>query len=185
MQNYKKSIKQIYDRAIKEQNFVYSSYDRYLNDEARKMYNSDFLQKYIDERQSKLDKINQDAAININKTLEEYMAKLGPNKEVIDSLEYQTKLNNLLTMLQLQNIKIDTKIDTSMFDFITEARDTKTMKLIQNAFHNSYLNVYVQENSVEIEEAMAKQLADGAKRAIAGGTDYNSQVAIYQMENIE
>lgn len=184
MNNFKKSLKAIYDKATKDSNFVYSSYDKYLGNEGRKMYSQEFLQKYINERKGKLDKINQDAEIEINAALKGYMARLEPNTKVIDSLEYQTKLNNLLTMLQLQNIKIDTKIDTSMFDFVTEARDTKTMKLIQNAFHNSYLNVYFDEHDPQIEKTMAKNLAEGCKTAIQGGNDYKSQLAIHNMQSI-
>lgn len=184
MKEFKRSLKAIYDSSTKDSNWIYSCYDKYLNDDARKMYSKEYLQAYEDKQKAELDEVRKNTSIQISKALEEYKATLSPNEELINSEAYQMRLANTLQLMQMQKIGVDTEINTSILDFIAEAKDTQTLKLIQNAYNNAYINNYCREHDPQVDMVAAQQLAEGCREALKGGDSYSARLAIYNIENI-
>ena len=67
--------------------------------------------------------------------------------DTINSIEYQTKLSNVMNLLNL-----DSNLDMSYFDFMIEARDYKTLELLSNKYKSPTLKQAY--NKVDVEKVI-------------------------------
>lgn len=103
--------------------------------------------KYSDEYKSKMlamktieeTKLQHEAIETIDKLEKSYIQRVyASNKATVDSLEYQTRLNNFMKLCELSG----GNIDKEAYNFIIEAKDNVTLKLLAKAFNN---NIMLQE----------------------------------------
>lgn len=183
MNNYKKNIRQIYKKHLAEVQNINKKYDRYFAEHTNEKYAEVFLEKKRNEKKAELQGVYNEAGVEINKSLDDYMQTLLPDEKVINSLEYQTKLNNVLNLLAITK----GNINTSILDFIVLANDIETLQAIKKGYSNNVnLQVYIDENNLDTTRTVATMFADGCKLALdKNNKSYNAELARYNIENME
>ncbi|EPZ61755.1 hypothetical protein, partial [Paraclostridium sordellii] len=102
-----------------------------------------------------------------------------------NSLEYQTKLTNILNLLNMSK----GNIDVSVLDFMVEARDKNTLDIIKNTYSDyeeaPKLFEYFSLNNLDEAIAGIKFVCDGLVDVIKFGEEhsYNTRVAVYNLNN--
>lgn len=109
---------------------IKAEYEPYFNES---VYHIDFVANKKAEMNQRLLEQQAKSIRFLDEALNVRLSQLEPNKKVIDSLEYQTKLSNILNMLNMTKGKIDVK----SLDFIAEARDMQTLKVIETTYENN------------------------------------------------
>lgn len=103
------------------------------NDKNR--YSQDFILKKQTERNFNLGQLKHDLNKNLDKILNDKLETIKPNHEKIDSIEYQTKLANVLKLMELSA----GKLEKQYFDFMVEANDTDTINILASKYNTNAL----------------------------------------------
>ena len=125
--------------------------NQYKEYENKEIYTEEFLKNKENEKKSLLDaRISQhrrfiDEAVNVH-----ISNNFAPNTKVIESLEYQTRLNNILTLLNVSK----GEINLSNLDFIVDARDSGTMEALRSAYPNTLTNWEIENNPKYMSDAI-------------------------------
>ena len=142
----KKHIESYYNKCerIKSQNANFHT------KEVRSVYSGEFIQTQLN---NEITALNE--AINeVNNLIEESFIAFTKRAErmdmdTINSIEYQTKLSNVMNLLNL-----DSNLDMSYFDFMIEARDHKTLGLLADKYKSSTLKQAY--NKVDVDEIISQ-----------------------------
>ena len=136
MQNLKIKVKKHIKNYYSTCKGIESKYAMYETKEAKNLYAPIFIQQKLNEKITKL----RDARLDLDDKIEDellfFIADIRPNQEEINSIGYQTKLNNVLNLLSL-----DPELDESYFDFMVEANDFKTVELLKNKYKSKVLTL--------------------------------------------
>ena len=129
MQNLKIKVKKHIKNYYSTCRGIESEYSVYETKEAKNLYAPMFIQQKLNEKITKLKNARLDLNDKIEDELLFFIADIRPDQEEINSISYQTKLNNVLNLLSL-----DSELDESYFDFMVEANDFKTVELLKNKY---------------------------------------------------
>ena len=136
MENMKSKIKRHIENYYSKCERIRSEYAEYTAKGAEKIYAGTLILEKVAEMNTKL----RDARLDLNDKIEDefllFVDSIKPNKEVVDSIEYQTKLSNLFNLLNL-----DANLDESYMDFLIEANDMKTVELLKNKYKSKVLTL--------------------------------------------
>ena len=142
----KKHIEPYYSKCER----IKSQYANFHTKEVRSVYSGEFIQTQLN---NEITALNE--AINeVNNLIEESFISFTKRAErmdmdTINSIEYQTKLSNVMNLLNL-----DSNLDMSYFDFMVEARDYKTLELLANKYKSSTLKQAY--NKVDVDEIISQ-----------------------------
>lgn len=135
MGNFKELAKDTLNFLQQKLENLNKDYERYNDTKYSDEYKSKMLaRKTIEEK-----KLQHEAIETIDKLEKSYIQRVYvSNKATVDSLEYQTRLNNFMKLCELSG----GNIDKEAYNFIIEAKDNVTLKLLAKAFNN---NIMLQE----------------------------------------
>jgi len=138
MQNMKNKIKGHIQSYYGKCKAIESEYAGFETKEARNYYAPVLIQEKLTEKITKL----KDARIELEKKIDDefllFVDSIKPNKELINSIKYQTNLSNLFNLLNL-----DKDLEESYFDFMVEANDFTTLELLKEKYKSKTLaNVF-------------------------------------------
>lgn len=156
-----------------------------LNDEYEKYNNEKYSDDYKKEKlilkKMSEDKVKQEAIETIDMLEQSYIKRIyNTNKAVVDSLEYQTRLNNFIKLMELS--KGD--INKEAYQFIIEAKDSMTLKVLAGAFkNNTMLNEFFKIDPVTHEKILKKK-TNMIKAYIQNNNDVYSKVKADDILNL-
>ena len=125
--------------------------NQYKEYENKEVYSEDFIKNKKIEKKALLDaRISQhrkfiDEAVNVH-----ISNNFAPNTNVIESLEYQTRLTNILTLLNASK----GEINPNNLDFIVDAKDFGTMEALRAAYPKTLTNWEIENNPKYISDAI-------------------------------
>ena len=127
---------------------IKSQYANFHTKEIKSVYSGEFIQEALNNEITALN----EARNEVNNLIEESFISFTKRAErmdidTINSIEYQTKLSNVMNLLNL-----DSNLDMSYFDFMIEARDYKTLELLANKYKSSTLKQAY--NKVDVDEVI-------------------------------
>ena len=138
----------IYKMLVDDVDTIINQYKEYENKE---VYSEDFIKNKKIEKKALLDaRISQhrkfiDEAVNVH-----ISNNFAPNTKVIESLEYQTRLTNILTLLNASK----GEINLNNLDFIVDAKDSGTMEALRAAYPKTLTNWEIENNSKYMSDAI-------------------------------
>ena len=138
----------IYKMLVDDVDTIINQYKEYENKE---VYSEDFIKNKKIEKKALLDaRISQhrkfiDEAVNVH-----ISNNFAPNTKVIESLEYQTRLTNILTLLNASK----GEINLNNLDFIVDAKDSGTMEALRDAYPKTLTNWEIENNSKYMSDAI-------------------------------
>ena len=134
MENMKKKIKSHIQDYYFECRAIEAKYKEFETKEARNYYAPVLIQEKLTEKITKL----KDARLDLNNDIEKefliFVDSIKPDTQIINSIEYQTKLSNLLSLLNLDN-----ELDEVYFNFMEEANDFTTLELLKDKYKSKVL----------------------------------------------
>ena len=174
-------IKDIYNKTAETEAKIRQEYERYSSPEAKNIYAQKLIDDKLAECKDRVLTYRNAQKGNIEFAYKNLLEGLKPNQEVINSLEYQTRLSNTLNLLALS--KGD--INTDQLDFICEAMDENTLNIIKDAYKdNVLLGKYIEDNSIATKIEEANWTRDVWKRALYYENDsYMNRLARHDIEN--
>ena len=142
----KKHIESYYNKCER----IKSQYANFHTKEVRSVYSGEFIQTQLNNEITALN----EAKTELNNLIEDSFIALTVRAEIsdidtINSIEYQTKLANVMNLLNL-----DSNLDMSYFDFMIEARDHKTLGLLADKYKSSTLKQAY--NKVDVEKVISE-----------------------------
>ena len=142
----KKHIEPYYSRCER----IKSQYANFHTKEIKSVYSAEFVQEALNNEITALN----EARNEVNNLIEESFIAFTKRAErmdmdTINSIEYQTKLSNVMNLLNL-----DSNLDMSYFDFMIEARDHKTLGLLADKYKSSTLKQAY--NKVDVDEIISQ-----------------------------
>lgn len=182
METLKPKLKNIYDEYLNKLNVLNEDYKQYQNTD---YYASSFIRNKEIEKDSNLSDLRESYIQKVREVTNSRLKEFEPNTSLINSLEYQTKLTNILNLLNMSK----GNIEVSMLDFIVEARDKNTLDIIKNTYSDyeeaPKLFEYFSLNNLDEAIAGIKFVCDGLVDVIKFGEEhsYNTRVAVYNLNN--
>lgn len=182
MEILKTKLKNIYDEYSNKLNVLNDEYKQYQNTD---YYASSFISNKEAEKNSKLNDLKEIYIKKVNEATNNRLKDFEPNTSLINSLEYQTRLSNVLNLLNMSK----GNIDVSMLDFMVEAKDTNTLDIIKNTYSDyekaPKLFEYFSLNNVDETVAGIKLCSNGLIDVIKFGEEYsyNTRVAVYNLNH--
>lgn len=128
--NVKRAIESYYNKCAT----INSEYAKYEGKEARNTYAPILIQQKLTEKITKLKDAELERDREIEKAFLDFSNNIKPNQSVIDTQEYQVKLSNIFNLLAL-----DPNLAESYFDFMVEANDMETLKLLEAKYKSAEL----------------------------------------------
>lgn len=174
-------IKNIYYKTAETEAKIKQEYERYSSPEAKNIYAQKLIDDKLAECKDRVLTYRNAQKGNIEFEYKKLLEGLKPNQEVINSLEYQTRLSNTLNLLALSN----GNIDTEQLGFICEAMDENTLNIIKDAYKdNVLLGKYIEDNSIATKIEDANWTRDTGKRALDFENEsYMNRLARWDIEN--
>lgn len=108
---------------------------RYFNihlPEGQSKYSDKYIEECLEARNVDLKGVKAEYQEKVKSAEKEALEAIKPNMEIIGSSDYQVRLSNTLNLLSLSN----GDIDISLLEFIGEARDASTLKIIADKYSN-------------------------------------------------
>ena len=142
----KKHIEPYYSKCQR----IKSQYANFHNKEIRSVYSGEFIQEALNNEITALN----EAKTELNNLIEDSFIALTVRAEIsdidtINSIEYQTKLANVMNLLNL-----DSNLDMSYFDFMVEAKDHKTLGLLSDKYKSITLKQAY--NKVDVKKVISE-----------------------------
>ena len=111
-----------------------------ISNKYKKFYdNADYSQEFKDrkraEEEAEIQREKEVAYDRIDRLTEAYLKRISSQNEEVESLEYQTRLSNLLRLAELSGGKLDTKD----LQFVIDAKDSTTLKILRNKYKSEAL----------------------------------------------
>ena len=145
MKELSKKFLDIYNTYTSEIDRLNKEYEPYTDAHAYETYAQSLIDRKNTERLDTLRCLDSKYHRFIEEALSVRLSKLEPDTNIINSLEYQTKLSNTLSLLNMTNGNIDGK----SLNFIAEARDIDTLKAIKDAYkENTNLAIWIACNDL-------------------------------------
>lgn len=145
MKELSKKFLDIYNAYTSEIDRLNKEYEPYTNEYAYETYAQSLIDRKNTERLDSLTCLDNKYHRFIEEALSVRLSELEPDANIINSLEYQTKLSNTLSLLNITN----GKIDVNSLNFIAEARDIDTLKAIKDAYkENTILAMWINCNDL-------------------------------------
>ena len=134
MQNMKTKIRGHIQDYYGKCRAIEAEYAEFETKEARNYYAPVLIQEKLTEKITKL----KDARIELEDKIDNefllFVDGIKPNKELINSIKYQTNLSNVFNLLNL-----DKDLEESYFDFMVEANDFTTLELLKEKYKSKTL----------------------------------------------
>lgn len=177
-------IKNIYYKTAETEAKIKQEYERYSSPEAKNIYAQKLIDDKLAECKDRVLTYRNAQKGNIEFEYKNLLEGLKPNQEVINSLEYQTRLSNTLNLLALSKGDINTN-QLDQLDFICEAMDENTLNIIKDAYRdNVLLGKYIEDNSIATKIEEANWTRDTGKRALDFENEsYMNRLARWDIEN--
>lgn len=177
----KNKIKNIYYETAETEAKIKQEYERYSSPEAKNIYAQKLIDDKLAECKDRVQTYRNAQKGNIEFEYKNLLEGLKPNQEVINSLEYQTRLSNTLNLLALSK----GNINTDQLNFICEAMDENTLNIIKDAYKdNVLLGKYIEDNSIATKIENANWTRDTGKRALDFENEsYMNRLARWDIEN--
>lgn len=174
-------IKDIYNKTAETEAKIRQEYERYSSPDAKNIYAQKLIDDKLAECKGRIQNYRNAQKSNIEAAHRTVIETLKPNQEVINSLEYQTRLSNTLNLLALSK----GNIDTDQLNFICEAMDENTLNIIKDAYKdNVLLGKYIEDNSIATKIEDANWTRDTGKRALDFENEsYMNRLARWDIEN--
>ena len=142
----KKHIENYYSKCER----IKSQYANFHTKEVRSVYSGEFIQTQLNKELTELN----EAKTELNNLIEDSFIALTVRAEIsdidtINSIEYQTKLANVMNLLNL-----DSNLDMSYFDFMVEAKDHKTLGLLSDKYKSITLKQAY--NKVDVKKVISE-----------------------------
>ena len=142
----KKHIENYYSKCER----IKSQYANFHTKEVRSVYSGEFIQTQLNNEITALN----EAKTELNNLIEDSFIALTVRAEIsdidtINSIEYQTKLANVMNLLNL-----DSNLDMSYFDFMVEAKDHKTLGLLSDKYKSITLKQAY--NKVDVKKVISE-----------------------------
>ena len=173
MENMKSKIKKHIESYYAKCERIHAEYAEYETKEARDYYNPLLIQEKLNEKITKL----KDARIELNDKIDDellfFIDNIKPDKELINSIKYQTNLSNLFNLLNL-----DANLDESHFDFMVEANDFVTLGLLKEKYKSKSLHIAFDKVDKEKVIGETRVLVRILKNYIDADKNFSMQEAI-------
>ena len=142
----KKHIENYYSKCER----IKSQYANFHTKEVKSVYSGEFIQTQLNKELTELN----EAKTELNNLIEDSFIALTVRAEIsdidtINSIEYQTKLANVMNLLNL-----DSNLDMSYFDFMVEAKDHKTLGLLSDKYKSITLKQAY--NKVDVKKVISE-----------------------------
>ena len=134
MENLKYKIKKHIEYYYSKCETIQAQYAEFEKEEAKNYYAPIFIQGKINEKLTKLKDARIELENNIDNEFLVFVDSIKPNKELINSIKYQTNLSNLFNLLNLEK-----ELEESYFDFMVEANDFTTLELLKDKYKSKTL----------------------------------------------
>ena len=136
MENMKHKIRKHIENYYAKCKAIEAEYAEYETKEARNYYAPILIQEKLNEKITKLKDARIELENNIDNEFLLFVDSIKPDKELINSIKYQTNLSNVFNLLNL-----DADLDESYFDFMVEANDFTTLELLKEKYKSKTLGV--------------------------------------------
>ncbi len=117
--NYKSDVREIESR-----------YKVYLSSDAKDTYSDTFINGKREEQNNEIDNLRIKYEKMMDDALEHRLKEFEPKEKIINFLEYQAKLSNTLSILEMS----EGEVDGNILKFILEANDNVTFSVIKRKY---------------------------------------------------
>ena len=173
MENMKSKIKkhiEYYYAACKKAENEYAPFE---TKESKNYYAPIFLQGKANEKISILKNNKTELESKIENDFLNFVDTIKPNTDIVNSMEYQTKLSNVLNLLAL-----NPEIDQSYFDFMVDANDFITLELLKDKYKSKSLVMAFNKVDKEKTIGEARMLVATLKSYIYHDKNFSMKDAI-------
>lgn len=152
MNRLKEQLKKNLEKCFSE---IDSTKSKYQNKFDESIYTKEAITKSKSEMKSLIDMDIEDFQRNANYTVSQLVDDFKPNKEKINSMEYQIRLSNVIKLLD-----IDKNLDAEYFDFMVEAKDNNIIKLLNKKYpaNDGLIEANIQTDVKGFEELAANKV---------------------------
>lgn len=176
MEILKPRLKNIYQMYVNSTNVIEEQYKQF---EDRKTYSTEMILNKKTEKNELINNEREKYKKYIDEALSVRLSQLEADPKVLNSVEYQTKLNNTISLINLS--KGD--VNPSSLDFIIEARDIDTLKAIRKGVSDE-VKTYLDKNDLSKSINDLKSRCESLKEAMNPDNDtYWARLAIHETLN--
>lgn len=137
--------------------------DKLIQDNAQYLDKNTYSEEFIKNKKAELDRSKEAyrkiTSEKFEKLGKKFIEGLKVDTEKIDSLEYQTKLANVLKIIELK----DGNISKNNLQFMINARDIDTLQALSLKYNTNALKEAVEESNIEGLKYKAQELIYHAK----------------------
>ena len=148
---------------LKEFESYWSNEDKIINDNKeyldKNKYSGEFIQKKKGEIERSKEVFRNLSRSNFDRLEEKYIKSLKVDTETIDSLEYQTKLSNILKIIEMK----EGNVSKDKLQFMINARDTDTLLALSSKYGTVGLREAFEESDIDRAKYNIQELIHYAK----------------------
>lgn len=156
MENLKNEILQEFEN-------YWAKEDKLIQDNAQYFDTEKYTKEFIENKKAELDRAKETYRKMSSEKFERlgnnYINSLKVDTQTINSLEYQTKLANVLKIIELK----DGNISKNNLEFMINARDTDTLQALALKYNTNTLKEALEEANIEGLKYKAQELIYHAK----------------------
>lgn len=170
MEALRSKLKPIWERYKTDVYAIEKKYEKYRQGET-KIYSTDYTEKKYAEQKAELQVLVEKYHPLIDKALEERLRELEPKRNIINSIEYQTKLSNVLNILNMA----EGEVDNNYLDFIVQANDITVLGMLDKKYRETSTSTgeWIRKNNYLKQIDRMKKFANDLKKQVR--TDFTSQ----------
>lgn len=171
MDKLRAKLKPIWERYKRDVYVVEEKYKKYREGET-KVYSTDYSEKKYAEQKAELQVLVEKYHPLIDRALEDRLRELEPKRNIIDSIEYQTKLSNTLNLLTMT----EGEVDNSYLDFIVQANDTTVLEMLDKKYRETSTNAgeWIRQNNYLKQIERMRKFTNDVKSKVRN--DFTSQL---------
>ena len=151
MENLKNEILQEFEN-------YWAKEDKLMEDNAQYFDTEKYTQEFIENKKAELNRSKEIyrkmSSENFERLGNNYINSLKVDTNKIDSLEYQTKLSNILKIIELK----DGNISRDSIQFMVNARDVNTLQALSTKYNTNTLKEALEEANIEGLKYKAQEL---------------------------
>lgn len=132
MNDYIARLLNVYKDYLRVEETINKRYCNIHLPEGQSKYSDKYIEECLEARNVDLKGVKAEYQEKVKSAEKEALEAIKPNMEIIGSSDYQVRLSNTLNLLSLSN----GDIDISLLEFIGEARDASTLKIIADKYSN-------------------------------------------------
>lgn len=134
---------------VKEFESYWINEDKVINNNKEYLDSNKYSGEFIEKKKIEIEKSKETfrniSRRNFERLEEKYIKSLKVDTETIDSIEYQTKLSNILKIIEMK----EGNISKDKLQFMINARDSDTLSVLRSKYETIGLREAFEESNIE------------------------------------